>query len=357
LNNSSEAKLCFRIKRGVDLAVSTNAIWTANIFKSYDRRPHRNWLSFQIPHPLVASSQCFLQIDLTVDLHEFWVINSIYWHDIEPERVIFPKLVSFCVEAGAPNLMTSSWPADDSYSSSIRKGIVSIEHSQSYLLEWFAPTYSRLGKRIDVWQFCVPDAFRLQQLKALLSPQELARATRFKVSDAKDEFVAGRTFLKLALAEFTGLPAKSLPFHTNEYGKPELCGAHSIHFNLSHSHGVLIAAISRSGPVGVDIELIRPIRNSQSIAASWFSSRECQLLESVNHEDCDREFVRLWTRKEAVLKAVGTGLSDILIRADVTGRFVNLAAGPMELPTTWEIFEIVAGPRYSCALAAGATTP
>lgn len=96
-----------------------------------------------------------------------------------------------------------------------------------------------------------------------------------------------------------------------ENGKPEMEG---IYFNLSHSHDIVICAVSDS-PIGCDIERIKdaPLR----IAERYFSKNECEQLDALPCEEKSDLFYRLWTIKESYLKMTGEGLQVPLSRIEV----------------------------------------
>jgi 4'-phosphopantetheinyl transferase len=94
-------------------------------------------------------------------------------------------------------------------------------------------------------------------------------------------------------------------------GKPALFLAGSepsIHFNLSHSHGLAVYAFARRREVGIDVEAIRPKIARKEIADHSFSSRELAELQALPQELQDEGFFLCWTRKEAYIKARGSGM-------------------------------------------------
>lgn len=144
----------------------------------------------------------------------------------------------------------------------------------------------------------------------LLSPEERARAERYKSETRAAQFVTGRGLLRKILGEITGIPPADLQFAANEHGKPAL--AHEgldLYFNVAHSKNAALIAVTRVGPVGVDLEALRPIAKLEQIAHRWFSDDDLSYL--MDCDSCDRvaRFFRLWTRKEALFKAWGVGLS------------------------------------------------
>jgi len=145
---------------------------------------------------------------------------------------------------------------------------------------------------VHVWRFGAGDE---------LSDAEHAAAAKFLNEPARDAFVAGRSGIRRAAAIYTGLDPSELMVSTSAAGKPYFENA-DLHFNVSHSGGVVVAAFSGS-PVGIDIEVPGRCRDVVEIARRFFHPDEAERCS------CEDEFLRLWTAKEAMLKLAGTGLS------------------------------------------------
>jgi 4'-phosphopantetheinyl transferase len=143
---------------------------------------------------------------------------------------------------------------------------------------------------------------------ACLSDDEWERARRFVFARDRHRFVAAHAALRSTLAQRTGLPGALLDFTLGAFGKPVLVEPAGLHFNLSHSQSVALIAISDSAEIGVDVELLRPMPDAAALAAHHFTAAEQRALASLPPERRDRAFLACWTRKEACLKAVGTGL-------------------------------------------------
>src|SRR6202012_3586769 len=108
-------------------------------------------------------------------------------------------------------------------------------------------------------------------------------------------------------------------FYTNAFGKPELRQngpPFSLRFSLSHSPSIAVLAVTNGEPVGVDVEDVKPIE--AEVADSHFSASERSQLNQLRGDAWLRGFYRCWTRKEAILKAEGVGLSRPLDSFDVS---------------------------------------
>lgn len=146
----------------------------------------------------------------------------------------------------------------------------------------------------------------------MLSKDEKRRATRLKLDRDRRRFIVARAGLRALLSDRTGVPAASLEFAYGPNGKPVLAApaASGWHFNLSHSADLAVYAFSRAGDVGVDVEVLRALRESDAIAASIFSPMERAAYASLRPGERARGFLRCWTRKEALMKALGGGFSE-----------------------------------------------
>lgn len=160
----------------------------------------------------------------------------------------------------------------------------------------------------------------LAQLALTLSASERQRAARFHFPLHRDRFVAGRGQLRLLLGNYVGQEPRDVQFSYGPAGKPALAGNQSrdLHFNLAHSGGVLAVVITRTGPVGVDVERIRPLEDAGELVARFFSARENAAFKTVPELDQAAAFFNLWTRKEAWLKATGEGIGHSLHLVEVS---------------------------------------
>jgi 4'-phosphopantetheinyl transferase len=166
---------------------------------------------------------------------------------------------------------------------------------------------------------------RLARLSNTLSEDERHRALRFGRASLTARFIAGRGQLREVLGAYLGLPATDIGFAYSKNGKPRIARPQShpaLHFNVAHSDTVALYAVSRISCLGVDVEEVRPFEGMPAIARQHFSAAERQRLDAEPAESYVAAFFRCWTRKEAYVKAIGTGLSTPLDSFDV-----SLAAG------------------------------
>ena len=137
---------------------------------------------------------------------------------------------------------------------------------------------------------------------------DLARADRLVFEKDRRRWLGFRAGLRSILSRHTGIPPLQLVFETTSHGKPCLPGS-GLHFNLSHTDSLAVVIVSRSGPVGIDLE---PLDRGSSLLDC--EEHFCHPLEreSLPAEVAARAagLIGIWTAKEAALKALGSGLSE-----------------------------------------------
>lgn len=146
------------------------------------------------------------------------------------------------------------------------------------------------------------------RLRRVLTGDELARAESFSRPAARQRYVVARGTLRRQLGDLLRQSPESVPIVDGPTGKPRLAGENpGLHFNLSHSGTLALIAIA-DREVGVDLEAIRPVPFALAIARRLFSPAEARFIEAGGEDEIDRRFLICWTRKEALVKAAGTGL-------------------------------------------------
>ena len=191
--------------------------------------------------------------------------------------------------------------------------------------------------------------------KELLSKDESRRCEQFRYERDRLRYCAGRSLLRMLLSRYVRIPASELSFLQGPYGKPMLAGD-ILFFNMSKSAGRVVFAVSKNRRVGVDIEQICDHADPDGIARRYFSIPEHSLLSSCSVERKSKLFLKCWTRKEAVVKAVGLGLSMPLDSFDVSR---NLDGGTcsVRLETSvgalsqWSVYDLAHMPGFAAAVA------
>jgi len=146
----------------------------------------------------------------------------------------------------------------------------------------------------------------------VLDPEERRRSAGYRRPVDQFRFAAARQFLRQTLASYLRIAPADVVFRPGPQGKPELGPPHSesgLTFNLSHSETLVVCAVTRTNSIGVDVERVRPIPKLTALTSRFFAPDERSHLDSLPEDDRLTAFFRIWTLKEAYLKALGVGLS------------------------------------------------
>lgn len=228
------------------------------------------------------------------------------------------------------------------------------------LLDWpTAPAGLRpAADEVHVWAAALDrPAGEVAALSGCLSDAERERAERFRHEPSRDEFIVARALLRLLLAECLGTEPREVRFSQTARGKPRLASdPPPVCFNVSHSHGIALFALTGRCEVGVDLERVRPFSDEMGLAERFFAPREAAALRALDARRRTETFFRLWTRKEAYLKAHGLGLSYGLERVEVShapedpAHIVHID-GDREAAARWSLRALAPAPGYVGALA------
>ncbi|MFQ5749080.1 MAG: 4'-phosphopantetheinyl transferase family protein [Planctomycetota bacterium] len=205
----------------------------------------------------------------------------------------------------------------------------------------------------------------LEELGALLSPEERRRAARFHRPADREAFLRRRGQVRRILGACLDRDPRSFRFRAGPQGKPALEAGPStsrLRFNWSHSGDWALLAVGLDAEIGIDLERIRPLADLMALARRWFSPRECGQLEALPAGERLTAFFLCWTRKEALLKALGSGLSGRLDRFAVSlapgePARVLWTAEPFPGGLSWGLHALEAAPGYPAALASPLLRP
>lgn len=214
--------------------------------------------------------------------------------------------------------------------------------------EWHPPS----ADVIDVWRF---DLQVEEGDWAILTPDEAQTARRIVVAEKRDQKAASRAHLRRILARYLDTDPGELAFTYGEHGQPTLAERAEPRFNLSHSGSKGLAAVLQGARIGVDLEFTREGPAFMNLADRFFSEAESAALRALPSEARPTAFYRAWTRKEAYLKAWGTGLSfpsnrftlDYL--SDGGGRLLATEM-PGDDPSRWHFKDVELGPDFIGAI-------
>lgn len=214
---------------------------------------------------------------------------------------------------------------------------------------------SRVALDLWLWALDVPQA-RHAALAAHLGPAERARATAFVKPGARAAYEVARGRMREILAGYMGCAPQDVPLVTDRQGKPHLSeGAAGTgpSFNLSHAGGRAALVTGPHGlALGIDIEPHRPVE--AALADRFFSAAERAELAALDAPAWRAGFFNAWTRKEALLKALGAGLSRPLDSFDVTltpgapARLIRLSGA---LADRWQLLPLEIGPDFPGCIA------
>lgn len=195
---------------------------------------------------------------------------------------------------------------------------------------------------------------RLDRDFQLLDRQEISRSTRFHFPRDRRRFIVSHAILRHLLGAYLEIEPQEVVFTSDSYGKPALAfpvDERGIRFNMAHSGERVIYAVTCSRQVGVDLEQIRSDLAVETLAEQFFSAGEVAALRKMPIEGRVKGFFACWTRKEALLKGWGNGLSLSLNTVDVW----DADGGTWEISDPagnhWELKPIPVETGYAAAVA------
>ncbi len=214
-----------------------------------------------------------------------------------------------------------------------------------------------LPNTVDIWQANLNlSSQQLQQFYSTFSPDEQQRAQRFRFERDRHQYIAARGILRSLLGQYTNTHPAELEFHYSEKGKPEL-STQPIQFNISHSHSKALYAITSNHRVGIDLEYIREIE-ALSLAKRFFTPSEFNQLVTVSPQQQQQFFFKLWTAKEAYLKATGEGLMG-LAKIEIPSEYPEMHRFKINdyYCLNWSIYSIEIDQNYAAAVAVQSNNP
>lgn len=178
----------------------------------------------------------------------------------------------------------------------------------------------------------------------ILAPDELDRTQRFHFDHDRRRYAVGRGIVRRLVAGYLGLSdPRSVSIVYGPYGRPELSPEHgALRFNLAHTGGFALLAFARDVEIGVDVERVQALPDLHSVMRSCFAARERDIIAGLTSADQQHAaFFRCWTRKEAVLKALGSGLArpldSFVIAIDEDASGVISMAGEPNAASDWQL--------------------
>ena len=228
--------------------------------------------------------------------------------------------------------------------------------------QWNSPPEALILDRdeIHIWRAILDlPISRVQALEQILAADERTRANKFHFPKDRTHFIVARGALRAILGRYLSRDPRTLQFCYNQYGKPTLAseaGSDSLFFNVSHSHGIALYAISHIQNIGIDIEYMRMDIECEQIAGHFFSPYEVSMLRALPKHMQHEAFFNCWSRKEAYIKARGMGLSlgldqfDVSLAPAAPAAILNIREKDQDA-SRWSLYALFPGPGYKAALA------
>jgi 4'-phosphopantetheinyl transferase len=181
--------------------------------------------------------------------------------------------------------------------------------------------FKNLQNKLHIWPVNL-DGWELQdnEIVRKLPESEREKSERFRSATIRARYVKRRFLLRVLLGKYAGTDFCDQEFSLTQYGKPQLKSAEDqipLFFNVSNSDNICLYAFTEAGEVGIDIEKIYDLSDMGRIVERFFSPLEQKAFCALPERDRKQTFFRYWTRKEALLKAMGVGLSFPLNKVDV----------------------------------------
>jgi 4'-phosphopantetheinyl transferase len=203
---------------------------------------------------------------------------------------------------------------------------------------------------IHIWRLRPADRLAMDEYLTCLQPDERERARRLLFPADQQQSIASRATLRLLLAHYAGAEQPcDLRLAYGEQGKPCLANS-DLRFNLSHTRDLALFAFAREIDLGIDVENLQPSDDLDAVAEQNFARQERDALLAVPQGERVPAFYRCWTRKEALLKAEGSGLFRALDSFTVSllaGEPARVLAGP----EGWDLRDIEVAPHAVAAIA------
>src|SRR5258706_3456595 len=199
----------------------------------------------------------------------------------------------------------------------------------------------------------------LSHYLSLLSPDEKTRAQRFYFEIDRNHFIVGRGLLRTILGCYLNIEPARIEFVYGQYGKPALKpGLHDqvLEFNLSHSKDMALYIFSLNRKIGIDIEYIHSMPNMDKFAEEFFSLGENTFIDSLPENQKLDALFKIWTCKEAFLKANGFGLTvpinqvEISLESEQSTRLLSIG-GDQEQAARWHLETFIPVTGYQASLA------
>ncbi|WP_154856033.1 4'-phosphopantetheinyl transferase family protein [Cyclobacterium xiamenense] len=215
--------------------------------------------------------------------------------------------------------------------------------------DWKEKKHSKNGIFLDIWR--IPLSLSKQSFETIngfLSDEERAQAHRFAQKADRNRYILGRGFLRKLLQVYLNEDNGSLRFGKNRYNKPFLLRRDEFHFNSSHGGDWVVIALS-GNEVGIDIERIDPRFTFEELLPTFFSESEIAYIRQSPRPI--ESFYTIWTRKEALLKGIGLGITDHLNEYTLLSGSQEMLLPSLSPNREWQVRSFSMDPTYRLSLA------
>jgi len=217
-----------------------------------------------------------------------------------------------------------------------------------------------LPDEVHVWRASLDQTLsRVLRHARMLSPDEQLRVERYYCERDRVRFIVSRGALRAILGQYVDIAPNRLQFRYGPHGKPALtedCGGAIFQFNLSHSEGLALIAVTCQRAIGIDLEIIRPFDHLERMSNRLFSCHERVALRSLPASLKLEGFFKCWTCKEAYVKACGDGLTrplhqfDVLVIPGQPAQLLSVHNNAQEA-CRWTVMALRPAHGYAAALA------
>ena len=147
---------------------------------------------------------------------------------------------------------------------------------------------------------------------SILSDYEREMVNKYKSEELKNRQIISKGVLRVLIAKYTNFSPNEINLYYNEFGKPFVSGdsdGNNLFFNLSHSDNIAVFIFSKNWNVGIDVERVKELADMESVVNLCFSESEKKWFGKIQSAKKKEIFYKIWTSKEAYIKAIGKGLS------------------------------------------------
>lgn len=202
----------------------------------------------------------------------------------------------------------------------------------------------QVGEAAHLWVVSLDAHAGDRAIDRILDDEEIRRARMFSRAELGRRYVVRRAALRILLGAALGMEPQSVPLEVGPFGKPQLACPSELSFNVSHSGGTAVIGLTACGAIGVDVESAATVRAPKRLAERFFHPSEAGPISDLPPHHAASAFLRCWTVKEAVLKALGVGLTrslrDVVVSSEpwLPLRLRQVPGG--RSPSDWSVHEL-----------------